>query len=295
MKISDLHRHLDGSVRPATLAEFAHPNQVPTDLAFHKGMGLAAALGCFAYVLKHLKTPDRVRLVAAEMCEDAVAEGVTTLEIRFAPQLHTGASPEAIVDAVLAGIDGRAGLILCGLYGEDPKHLAKNLEIALTRPGVVAIDLAGGPQLGQGDFMQPYAASFRRAADAGLGRTAHAGEGRPAAEIRQAIEVLGVQRIGHGTTLLSDPAVLDLVLENDVVIEACPTSNVHTSAIESVADHPVAQWLDAGVKVAICADNTLFSEVTAADELRKIRAVPGIDDAAIETLVAMGHAAAFQR
>ena len=146
--LPDLHRHLDGSLRPATVAELAHRAdlRVPDDLLFFVGMGLDAALARFGFTLSLLQRPDAVTRVASEICEDAAADGVTTLEIRFAPQLHAGAGPiAAVVDAALAGIDGRAGLLLCGLYGEPPSTLEALVDAAAHRPGVVGIDLAGGP------------------------------------------------------------------------------------------------------------------------------------------------------
>ncbi|MDP2312889.1 MAG: hypothetical protein Q8P41_08290 [Pseudomonadota bacterium] len=294
---ADLHRHLDGSIRPAVLADLARAAgvPVPADLAFSPGMGLAAALSRFAFTLSLLTTPASVRRVAADMCADAVAERVTTLEIRFAPQLHVGASPAAIVDAALDGIDGRAGLVLCGLYGEPPAVLDHLVDLARSRPGVVGIDLAGGPAPGHDWSMDDYAPAFRRAADHGLGRTVHAGEGRPPAEIRVAIEHLLAQRIGHGTSLLEDPAVVDLVLERGVTIEACPTSNVHTGLLPSVAAHPLARWLALGVRVCVNTDNTLLSAVDAPEEHRRVRAIPGIDDDALARLIAFGHAGAFRR
>ncbi len=295
--LADLHRHLDGSLRPATLAELAaeHGRAVPPDLQFRAGMGLDAALARFAFTLSVLQAPAAVRRVAAEMVEDADAEGVTTLEVRFAPQLHRDAAPAAVVDAALDGLGGRAGLVLCGLYGEDPAVLATLVELAGARPGVVGIDLAGGPAPGHTFGLQDYAPAFRRAAELGLGRTVHAGEGRPPAEIAVAIERLGAQRIGHGTTLSDDPAVVDLVLRREVTIEACPTSNVHTGVIAAVAEHPLGRWLRLGVRVCVNADNTLLSAVTAAEELRRVRAIPGVGDEAVEALVAYGHAAAFRR
>jgi adenosine deaminase len=293
----DLHRHLDGSLRPATLAELAaaHGRIVPPDLAFRPGMGLTAALSRFAFTLSVLQDPAAVRRVADEMCQDASGEGIRTLEIRFAPQLHRGAAPEAIVDAALAGIDGRAGLLLCGLYGEPPEVLARLVDIASTRSGVVGIDLAGGPAPGHPWGMRDYAPAFRRAADVGLGRTVHAGEGRPPAEIRVAIEELLAQRIGHGTSLLDDPSVVDLVVARGVTIEACPTSNVHTDILARVADHPLATWLSRGVHVCVNTDNTLLSAVDLPEELRRVREIPGVGDAEIARMIAYGHAAAFVR
>jgi adenosine deaminase len=203
LPLADLHRHLDGSLRPATVADLAAERglSVPADLAFSPGMGLDAALARFAFTLSLFDTAAAVARVAAEMCEDAAAEGVTTLEIRFAPQLHRGASPHTILDAALSGVAGRAGLVLCGLYGEPPDILRSLVEAAARRPGVVGIDLAGGPLPGHSHRLRDYAPVFRRAADLGLGRTVHAGEGRPPAEIREAIEILHAQRIGHPSVL----------------------------------------------------------------------------------------------
>jgi adenosine deaminase len=293
--LADLHRHLDGSLRPATVAELAQRagRAVPADLPFSPGMGLYAALERFAFTLSLLETPEAVRRVASEMCEDAAAEGVSTLEIRFAPQLHRGARFEAILDAALEGAAGRAGLILCGLWGEPPEVLLSLVEAAASRPLVVGIDLAGGPVPSHVHRLADYAPAFRRAADLGLGRTVHAGEGRPAAEIRIAVEVLGAQRIGHGTTLMEDPALLEQIVERGIVIEACPTSNVHTGAIAAVADHPLPRWLDAGVRACVCADNTLLSATSAEEELRRAATIPGMDEVKVRSVVAYGHQGAF--
>jgi len=295
--LPDLHRHLDGSLRESTLRELAADLgvSVPPQFRFSGGMGLEAALRCFELTLAVLQTPSAVKRVAAEICEDAAREGVTTLEIRFAPQLHKGASVPAIVEAAAEGVAGRAGLILCGLHGEAPAVLESLLDAARGSTAVVGIDLAGGPDSGQAYRLRDYARPFSRAQDLGLGRTVHAGEGRPPAEIREAIEHLHAQRIGHGTTLLDDPATHELVRERGVTIEACPTSNVHTGAVREVDAHPLPRWLASGVKVTVCTDNTLLSDVDAPGEYRRVAAIPGIDDAALTALAAFGHAAAFPR
>ncbi len=202
---------------------------------------------------------------------------------------------ESIVDAAVAGAAGRAGIVLCGLYGEPPEVLLRLVEAASSRPGVVGIDLAGAPSPAPVFKLTDYAPAFRLAAERGLGRTVHAGEGRPPEEIRTAIVELYAQRIGHGTTLLEDPEITALVAERGVTIEACPTSNVHTGVIEKVADHPLVRWLDAGVRACVCADNTLFSATTAAEELRRVRAIPGMTEEKLRRLVQTGHEAAFRR
>jgi adenosine deaminase len=295
--LADLHRHLDGSLREATLRELAAGLgvDVPPQFRFSRGMGLAAALRCFELSLAVLQAPAAVRRVADEICADAAREGVTTLEIRFAPQLHEGASPEAIVEAAAEGVAGRAGLILCGLFGEDPSVLEGLVDVARSCPDVVGIDLAGGPSAAHRHQLRDYARPFSLARDLGLGRTVHAGEGRPPAEIREAIELLHAQRIGHGTTLLDDPAVLDLVRDRGVTIEACLTSNLQTGAVDDLAAHPLPRLLEAGVQVTVCTDNTLFSDVDAPGEYRRAGALPGLDATALETLAAFGRTAAFPR
>jgi adenosine deaminase len=295
--LADLHRHLDGSLRPSTIAELAARagQSVPGDLGFSPGMGLEAALSRFAFTLSLLQAPAAVLRVASEICEDAAREGVDTLEIRFAPQLHRGASIEAIVDAALEGIAGRAGLILCGLYGEPPSLLDQLVRAAATRSGVVGIDLAGGPAPDQKFALADYAAPFRRAAELGIGRTIHAGEGRPPSEIRAAIELCGAQRIGHGTTLLDDPRVADLVRERGVTLEACLTSNLHTGAIAAIDRHPLPRWLQSGIRACICTDNTLLSAVDAPGEHARALALPGMDEWLLRRAVENGRAAAFRR
>ena len=295
--LADLHRHLDGSLRRSTLEELAASGGIalPPEVGFHEGMGLDAALAQFAVTLSVLQEARAVRRVAAEMCEDAAREGVTTLEIRFAPQLHRGGAIEEIVDAALEGIDGRAGLILCGLYGEPPAVLDGLVEVARKRLGVVGIDLAGGPSPAHAVSLGDYRDAFVRAAELGIGRTVHASEGRPPSEIRVAVETLGAQRLGHATTLLEDPRVVELVVARGITIEACPTSNVHTGVIASVAKHPLPHWLDRGVRACINTDNTLLSVVDAPEEHRRVRAIPGMDDEKMARAIAFGHAARFRR
>ena len=296
-ELTDLHRHLDGSLRPETALSLAKRLDVPlpSPLEFRPGIGLEGALARFEFTLRLMQEPEVVRQVASEACEDALAEGVTTLELRFAPQLHGGGSMGEVVDAALEGIADRAGLVLCGLYGESPEVLGQLVDAGAPRAGVVGIDLAGGPQTGDGYRLEDYSDVFHGAAGAGLGRTVHAAEGRSPQEIAVAIEKLGAQRIGHGTTILEAPDVVALVREREVTLEACVTSNVHTGVIEDIADHPLPRWIDLGLRVCVCADNTLFSRTDAAEELRRVATIPGMDEAKLDQVVAEGHRAAFRR
>lgn len=293
--LADLHRHLDGSLRWQTLREFAQQDAltVPKELAFRAGMGLQEALARFAFTLSVLQSPQRVERVAAEICEDAASDGVRTLEIRFAPQLHQGAPVEAVVSAALRGIAGRAGLILCGLYGESPAVFETLVEVGAKYAGVVGLDLAGGPAPGHRYQMRDYAEAFGQAKAQGLGRTVHAAEGRDVGEIRQAIELLHAQRIGHGTTLLDDEDIVAIVVERGITLEACPTSNVHTGAIARLNQHPLRQWLERGVRVCLCPDNTLLSQVGSRQEHQRVQQALALSDEQLAHVVACGHQARF--
>ena len=301
----DLHRHLDGSLRLATVVELAQNLglPVPAQLRFYPGMGLAEALSYFAFTLSLLRTESAVSRVASEICEDAEADGVTGLEIRFAPQLHVTelderdrpAAMAAILDAALKGIAGRAGVLLCGLYGEPPSMLESLVELAKDRPGVVGIDLAGGPLTGHSFGLSDYRDAYQEAKRLGLGTTVHAGEGRPPEEIRQAVLVLGADRIGHGTSLLRDADITTLVRERGVTIEVCITSNIHVGAISRAEEHPIGGLLSAGVKVCVCTDNTLFSAVTSSSEYALAKSLPGVGEVGLKRLLVNGHSARFVR
>ena len=265
----ELHCHLDGSLRLSTLEEFLRQKNypIPEDIRFYPGMGIHEALSRFQITLSVLQEPDAVERVTREICEDARKIRISHTEIRFAPQLHHGAPAEEIVDAAISGLDDNANLILCGLYGESPSVLNGLVEIARTRPRVVGIDLAGAPHDDHEYSLFDYTEPFTRARDLGIGRTVHAAEGRSPKEIDVAINFLHAQRIGHGLTLLNDWKTRDLIFERDITIEACITSNWHTGVINQPSDHPIKEWLNDGIKVAICADNTLLSDTLLTREL----------------------------
>ena len=295
--LADLHRHLDGSLRRPTLEEFAHEDGViiPDPLSFSPGMGLDRALARFAFTLARLNRPERLARVAHEVCLDAHEDGVSTLEIRFGPHLHGELLAADALDAVLDGVGDRAGVLLCGLYGDPPELFEALVDLARSRPGVVGMDIAGAPHPAHSWGLRDYREPMERARSLGLGVTVHAGEGRPPEEIRVAIEVLGAHRIGHGTTLLEDAALIDLLRERGVTIEACITSNVHVGAIEEAHEHPLSRWLNLGVKACVCTDNTLFSDVTSSGEHALAQRLPGMNQALLNAAIDHGHEARFTR
>ena len=142
--------------------------------------------------------------------------------------------------------------------------------------------------------MSDYKDAFAEAAQVGLGRTVHAGEGRPAREIGVAIETLGANRIGHAVTILDDPEITALAREREIVLEANITSNVQTGVIKSHSEHPLPHWLDAGLLACVCTDNTLFSDIDLQIELERVAQIPGMTQSKLETLITTGHQALFR-
>jgi adenosine deaminase len=270
----ELHCHLDGSLRWSALTKFLGFD--PMDIYFYKGMGLANALNSFETTLGTVQSPDLVRAAVENLCTDLTFGGVYDGEIRFAPQLHFGAPIEDIVDAAQAGLYGNKRLILCGLYGEHPDVLDRLVEVAKTRYKVVGIDLAGAPRDDHRWALMDYSDAFTKAKRYGLGRTVHAGEGRSAKEIEVAINFLHAQRIGHGLTVLDDWKTRDLVLQKDVLIEACLSSNYHTGCIDRYSEHPMKKWMKEGIKFSICTDNMLLSRTDLEQEMYLARKYCGL-------------------
>src|SRR5688500_11777226 len=263
---ADLHLHLDGSIRPQTVVELAKKADKPIDLATaQKRMRVASEtrslpeyLSKFPFVNSLLQTPETLGRVTRELLEDCAADNVKVAERRFCPQLHVvgGASQSEILEGVLAGFQEgakqgvRGGVIVCCLHeisAEKNNELAE-LAVKYKDRGVVALDLAGN----EADHDAKNAlAAFEVAGRAGLRRVAHAGEADGPDSIRQAVETLRAERIGHGTKLLGDPALQGEIVQRGIPLEVCLTSNVQTRAVSEYAVHPFVRYLRSGVRVTI--------------------------------------------
>ena len=212
--------------------------------------------------------------IAYELAEDAAAEGVHYLEVRYSPVLNTrkGLSLDEAIEASLAGLaraqtrlDVCARLIVCALRQLQPSVSRRLATLAATYGdrGIVGFDLAG-PELGHP--ARDHQDAFAIAAEAGLGVTVHAGEADGPESIRQALDHCRVQRLGHGTRLFEDPELLARVRSEGIALEVCIASNVHTGAVPRVDRHPVRRYVDAELEVTLNTDNRLISGVTLTDE-----------------------------
>lgn len=238
-----------------------------------------------AYAYPLFATPDAVRRMVADAVEDAAADGSRYLELRFGPATHVrpgmtldqvvGAACDGIRDATRAGITD-AGLVVCALRHHDE---ATNIAVARAAArfagnGVVGFDVAGD-ELVFPD-LRPMREPFAIAAAAGLGLTAHAAEAGPATAARDAVTLLGVRRIGHGSRVADDPELLRWAAEEGVCFEVCPTSNVLTGAAPSYEGHPARAFVDAGCDVVVGDDDPTTTGSRLSHELELIETAVGV-------------------
>ncbi|MEO8094840.1 MAG: adenosine deaminase, partial [Pseudolysinimonas sp.] len=239
---------------------------------------------------------------AREAVQDAAAAGQDYLELRFGPATHTdtGRGLGQVIAAMAAGL--RAGSADTGMPSGAViaalRHHAPEVNEAVARAaagmagdGVVGFDLAGDELLFP--ELAPHRPAFDIARAAGLGITCHAAEAAPAAAAREAIELLGATRIGHGAHIVDDPDVLRWCADSGVVVEVCPTSNWYTGAIASVADHPAPRFRDAGIAVVLGDDNPMQTGSDLAAERDVLVRTLGWTDADLALLDATSIEAAF--
>ena len=307
-----LHEHIDGGLRPATLLDLcrtrglATPVDEPQALAdwmlanAHSG-SLERYLRGFSLTVAAMASSAACERVAFEAAEDARLDGCVLAEFRMAPLLLEpyGLSGEAVVEALLAGLQRSAmacGLIVCAMRTDSPEETLRAADLAARYRdrGVVAFDLAGAER---GFPPSAHAAAFARARDAGLNITCHAGEADVGSRVLEAAD-LGATRIGHGVHIMlgDDPARAQWVDEaraRGLHFEVCPSSNVHTGAVASLAQHPIRAMLEAGLSVSCSTDNRLMSNVSLSGELEAIHAALGMSRAQLAQLMRNAVAASF--
>lgn len=309
LPLIDLHRHLDGSVRLATILDLAKQHNLPLPAFTLKELrphiqvtepltDIMAYFQKFNWMVSVFADLDACRRVAYENVLDAAAEGIEYIELRFSPWFMAepqGLDPAGVVAAVVAGIEqGRAEVegtrveligIISRTYG--PEVGFKELEALLSRKDdLVGLDLAGDEARFPAKLFSEH---FKRARDAGWGITVHAGESAGPESIWSAIQDLGATRIGHGLCLLEDPQLVDLMREKEIGIECNLTSNVHTNSVSSYAAHPLKRMLDLDLLATINTDDPGISPVTLQDEFEIAAPKAGLN--AMDTRKAQENAA----
>ncbi|MGF1911698.1 adenosine deaminase [Vibrio kasasachensis] len=274
LPLTDLHRHLDGNIRTKTILELGQkfavslPAYDVASLTPHVQIveaepSLVAFLSKLDWGVSVLGDLDACRRVAYENVEDALNAQIDYTELRFSPyymamkhNLSLSGVVEAVVDGVQAGVRDfgiKANLIgiMSRTFGTDACQQELNA-ILTHKDNIVAVDLAGD-ELGQPGEL--FVKHFAQVKDAGLHVTVHAGEAAGAESMWQAIRELGATRIGHGVKAIHDPKLMDYLAANKIGIESCLTSNFQTSTVETLANHPLKQFLEHGVMACINTDD----------------------------------------
>ena len=281
---AELHCHLDGSVRPTTLLDLGRearvqmPKHTPEELAefmrVDDARTLEDYLRRFDVTVSVMQTEEALERIAYELAEDAAGDGVRYIEVRNAPILNVvqGLTLVQAIEAPLRGLrraEKEFGIIgrfiVCALRNFTPEDSLAMAQLAVEfkNEGVVAFDLAG-PE--KGNPAARHVEAFRYAREHNLAVTVHAGEGDGAESVREAVQICGANRIGHGTRLIEDPELTQYVNDRRIALEICLTSNVQTRVADSYEAHPLREYFDRGLNVTLNTDNRLMSGTTLTDE-----------------------------
>jgi adenosine deaminase len=309
---TDLHCHLDGSLRLATILDLAEKQKVRLPAAdadslakaMHMGENCASLedyLTAFDITLAVLQTEEALYRAAHELAVDCAAENVRYLEVRYAPVLHTrnGLKPTTIVDAVLDGLRAakretgiKSHVIICGIRHIDPRTSLRLAELAVAykNRGVVGYDLAGAEE---GYPSKDHHDAFQLILNNNVNVTIHAGEAFGPESIAQAVHYCGAHRIGHGVRLRENGDLLNYVNDHRIPLEMCPSSNVQTRSVAGFDSHPLKFYFDFGLRVTVNTDNRLITDTTITKELRLAHERMGFTLEDLCTLLVQGFKSAF--
>jgi adenosine deaminase len=283
---TDLHCHLDGSLRLKTLLELAEQQKIKLPADTEDGLrktlrlgekhgSLEEYLGGFETTLSVMQTEEALYRTAYELAMDAHAENVRLLEVRYSPVLHLqkGLKTTVVVEAVLEGLRHAeretgiiSGVLVCGIRNMSPETSLRlaELSVAYKNKGVLGFDLAGAEH---GNPAKDHQEAFQLILNNNVNCTVHAGEAYGPPSIAQALHYCGAHRIGHGVRLREDGDLLNYVNDHRIPIECCPSSNVQTGSVESMEAHPFKFYLDFGIRVTVNTDNRLIADTTVTKEL----------------------------
>ncbi len=310
---TDLHVHLDGSLRLETILDLAEANDI--ELPARTVEGLREAIGCgknfgslveylrgFEITLRVMQTEEALERIAFELAEDAHRENVRYMEVRYSPMLHTqqGLKLIKVVEAVLDGLRRaretygiKANVIICGIRNISPESSYEMAELAVAYKGrgVVGFDLAGA------EYDHPakhHRAAFQLVRDNNINTTIHAGEAYGPESIAQAIHVCGAHRIGHGVRLRENGDLLHYVNDHRIPLECCPSSNVQTGAVKDLSVHPLKFYFDLGLRVTVNTDNRLITDTSVSKELWLVHTQMGVPFKDIKSIIVAGFKSSFR-
>lgn len=312
LPLVDIHRHLDGNIRPSTIWQLAHQNgiKLPSDtfdnflphVQIQKSEpDLMAFLSKLDWGVKVLTSLDDVKRIAYENVEDAFNAKIDYAELRFSPyymamshQLPIEGVVEAVIDGIAQGIksfDVKINLIgiMSRTFGVEA--CARELDAILTgKANIVAVDLAGD------EFNKPgsmFLEHFKRARNADMQITVHAGEAAGSESVKQAITELGATRIGHGVACQHDEALMGFMKNNNIAIESCLTSNYQTGTITNLTDHPVKIFLEKELLVCLNTDDPAVENIELLHEFELAKNIVSLTPEQISRLQRNAVSASF--
>lgn len=286
---AELHLHLLGAMRPATLVDLSAEAgcEVPDPRGFTTFAGFQSI---FPAVYRTLRKSEHLLRLVREVVEDAAADGVVWVQPHFDPHLHPRfGSPAEVMEMVLA--EGHAtaqrrgvgfGITVGAMRHLGPENAERLARFAADYAdrGVHALGLTGDELAFPPD---PYAKAFAIAREAGLTAAPHAGEVSGPQSVQAAVELLGATRLAHGVRAVEDPDVVQLLVERQVSLDVCLTSN-HMLGVAALDSHPLPALLNAGVRCTLGADDPLMFGVGLLDEYRIARDRLGLSDEQLAAL-----------
>ena len=298
----ELHCHVEGAARAATIRDLARQNEVafPVDdpASLYQFTSLNQFLEVYDVVCRSLRTADDFRRITYEALEDGVQAGVRYREMFFSPGfvIKLGVPIQTVWDGITAGLtEARHDLdIACRMIldFDKPSGPSHALEMVNFAGSVSDRDLlvgVGADSVERGIDHRVFATAFAEAPRFGLRRTMHAGEDGPVENIRIAVEDCGCERIDHGYQLLDDPDLTQLLIDEQIPLTVCPTSNVMiANLIPSVAEHPFAQQRALGVLVTVNSDDPGMMQFDIADEYVAVAHAFGYDLEEMEAISIAG-------
>lgn len=272
----ELHVHLDGSMRVATASELSGQD---INFVRDKMVASSACLNLNDYLTKFdfpislLQKKENLIRVAKELVEDLENDGVIYAEVRFAPSFHIskGLNLEEVINSVLEGLSFgniRVNVILCMMRNMSFDENKKIIDLAkkYINKGVVGIDLAGAEAIYKTESFKEL---FEYASKLCIPFTIHAGEAAGKESVKAAL-LFGSKRIGHGVRVIEDDNLSTEIVDKNICLEVCPTSNIQTRVFSEYSKHIIYDFYKRGVLVSVNTDNRTVSNITLTEEYEKL-------------------------
>ena len=299
---TEIHCHLEGAIRTQTIIDIAkeHHLKLPSYEAgeldnyvkvYDQLRDLEAVLAAFAIFQNSITSPDVVERIAWELFEDSAKQNIKLFEVRFSPDwafhghnLDWDACLEGLLRAKERAekeFDMAIGYIAITSRSMGPESCVKTVEWAIRHNDkILGVDLADSER----DFpLREFVRPVLKAKEAGLKVTVHTGEDTPASYVKETIELVNPDRIGHGIHAIEDKEVVELLKERGITLEVNPWSNYLTNSVRTIEEHPLKKLFDLGVRVTINSDDPEVLETNLNNEYRIAHEVLGMsmDDLAV--------------